>query len=119
VDGVTKAQYGQHLEAKLQDLHERLKTKRYRHQPIRRGYIPTAQGKTRPIGIAAFEDKLVQDAVRAVLAAPPARSDGLPQRCAARRGATRRGLDRQSRMGEAEDSGALPRCQRQKCVYTS
>jgi RNA-directed DNA polymerase len=69
VDGVTKEQYGQNLEANLQDLHERLRTKRYRHQPLRRVHIPKAQGKTRPIGISAFEDKLVQDAVREVLAA--------------------------------------------------
>jgi RNA-directed DNA polymerase len=69
VDGVTKDQYGQSLEANLQDLHGRLKAKRYRHQPIRRVHIPKAQGKTRPIGISAFEDKLVQDAVREVLEA--------------------------------------------------
>ena len=69
VDGVTKEQYGQNLEANLQDLHERLRTKRYRHQPLRRVHSPKAQGKTRPIGLSAFEDKLVQDAVREVLAA--------------------------------------------------
>jgi hypothetical protein len=69
VDGVTKEQYGQALEANLQDLHARMKAKRYRHQPIRRVYIPKEQGKTRPIGISAFEDKLVQDAVREVLEA--------------------------------------------------
>jgi group II intron reverse transcriptase/maturase len=69
VDGVTKEQYGQDLERNLQDLHERMKAKRYRHQPIRRVHIPKAQGKTRPIGISAFEDKLVQDVVREVLEA--------------------------------------------------
>jgi group II intron reverse transcriptase/maturase len=69
VDGVTKEAYGQNLESNLQDLHTRLKAKRYRHQPIRRVHIPKAQGKTRPIGISAFEDKLVQDAVREVLEA--------------------------------------------------
>jgi group II intron reverse transcriptase/maturase len=69
VDGVTKAQYGRNLEANLQALHTRLKAKRYRHQPIRRVHIPKAQGKTRPIGISAFEDKLVQDTVREVLEA--------------------------------------------------
>jgi RNA-directed DNA polymerase len=67
VDGVTKAQYGQNLEVNLQELHTRLKEKRYRHQPVRRVHIPKGQGKTRPIGIAAFEDKVVQDAVREVL----------------------------------------------------
>jgi RNA-directed DNA polymerase len=66
VDGVTKEQYGQNLEANLQDLHARLKAKQYRHQPIRRVHIPKGQGRgqTRPIGVSAFEDKLVQDAVR-------------------------------------------------------
>ena len=69
VDGVTKEQYGQGLEDHLRDLHERMKAKRYRHQPIRRVHIPKEGGKTRPIGISAFEDKLVQDAVRGVLEA--------------------------------------------------
>jgi retron-type reverse transcriptase len=73
VDGVTKEQYGQELERNLQDLHARLKAKRLfaksRHQPIRRVHIPKERGKTRPIGISAFEDKLVQDAVREVLEA--------------------------------------------------
>jgi RNA-directed DNA polymerase len=64
VEGTTKAQYGRHLERTLQDLHGRLKTKRYRHQPIRRGHMPKAQGQTRPIGLSACEDKWVQDAVR-------------------------------------------------------
>ena len=69
VDGITKEQYGQSLEANLQELYARLKAKRYRHQPIRRVHIPKGQDKTRPIGISAFEDKLVQDAVREVLEA--------------------------------------------------
>jgi len=57
------------LQARLQDLHARLKSKRYRHQPIRRVHIDKGPGKTRPIGVSAFEDKLVQDAVREVLEA--------------------------------------------------
>ena len=69
VDGMNKAAYGEGLQERLQDLHARLVGKRYRHQPIRRVHIPKAQGKTRPIGISAFEDKLVQDAVREVLEA--------------------------------------------------
>src|SRR5215831_8432968 len=69
VEGVTKEQDGQELEANLQGLHARLKAQRYRHQPLRRVHIPKGQGKTRPIGISAFEDKLVQDAVREVLEA--------------------------------------------------
>jgi hypothetical protein len=67
VDGITKGQYGQDLVGSLEDLHGRLKAKTYRHQPIRRVHIPKGQGRTRPIGISAFEDKVVQDAVQAVL----------------------------------------------------
>ena len=69
VDEVTKEAYGRELEANLRDLHARMKAKRYRHQPILRVHIPKQGGKTRPIGISAFEDKLVQDAVREVLEA--------------------------------------------------
>ena len=69
VDGMTKEEYGQGLEARLEDLHTRLRSKRYRHQPIRRVHIPKGQGKTRPIGISAVEDKVVQDALREVMEA--------------------------------------------------
>jgi RNA-directed DNA polymerase len=69
VDGVTKEAYGEDLGGNLADLHERMKSKRYRHQPIRRVHIPKGPGKTRPIGVSTFEDKLVQDAVREVLEA--------------------------------------------------
>jgi group II intron reverse transcriptase/maturase len=69
VDGVTKEQYGQDLEGNLQDLHARMKAKRYRHHPIRRVHIPKEGGKMRPIGVSAFEDKIVQDALREVLEA--------------------------------------------------
>ena len=69
VDGVSKAEYGQALEANLEGLHRRLKKKRYRHQPLRRVHIPKGGGRTRPIGISAVEDKIVQEAVREVLEA--------------------------------------------------
>jgi RNA-directed DNA polymerase len=69
VDGVTKEQFGQELEQKLRDLHERLRSMRYRHQPIRRVHIPKDKGRTRPIGISATEDKVVQGAIREVLEA--------------------------------------------------
>ena len=70
VDGITKEHYGQDLQSNLHDLHERLKTKRYRHQPIRRVHIPKEKaGQTRPIGISATEDKVVQGALREVLEA--------------------------------------------------
>lgn len=69
VDGVTKEQYGQNLEQNIQGLHERLRSGRYRHQPIRRVHIPKAPGKTRPIGISSIEDKIVQGALTEVLQA--------------------------------------------------
>lgn len=69
VDGISKEQYGQELQSNLHDLHERLRTKRYRHQPIRRVHIPKEKGRTRPIGISATEDKVVQGALREVLQA--------------------------------------------------
>lgn len=69
VDGVTKAEYGRDLEANLQDLHSRLKAMEYRHQPIRRVHISKEKNRTRPIGIPATEDKIVQDALRDILEA--------------------------------------------------
>jgi RNA-directed DNA polymerase len=69
VDGVTWADYGQDLQANLQDLHERVQSGRYRAKPSRRAYIPKADGRLRPLGIAALEDKIVQRAVVEVLTA--------------------------------------------------
>ncbi len=69
VDGVTKHEYGEALESNLHDLHQRLKAGRYRHQPVRRVHIPKGPGKTRPIGIATTQDKVVQTAIRDVLEA--------------------------------------------------
>jgi len=67
VDGVTWGAYRQGLEANLRDLHERLHTGRYRVKPSRRVYIPKADGRQRPLGIASLEDKIVQRAVVEVL----------------------------------------------------
>jgi RNA-directed DNA polymerase len=67
VDGVTWEAYGQNLEANLQDLHARLHTGRYRAKPSRRAYIPKADGRQRPLGIATLEDKIAQRAVVEVL----------------------------------------------------
>ncbi len=67
VDGVTKEQYGEHLEDNLRVLHTRMREGRYRHQPIRRVHIPKAPRKTRPIGISTIEDKIVQNALTMVL----------------------------------------------------
>jgi RNA-directed DNA polymerase len=63
VDKVTWAGYGQDLEANLRDLHERVQSGRYRAKPSRRVYIPKADGRLRPLGIATLEDKIVQRAV--------------------------------------------------------
>jgi len=67
MDGVTWADYGRDLEGNLQDLHGRLHAGRYRARPSRRAYIPKADGRLRPLGIAALEDKIVQRAVVEVL----------------------------------------------------
>jgi RNA-directed DNA polymerase len=67
VDGVTWAEYGQGLEANLQDLHARVQSGRYRARPSRRAYVPKADGRLRPLGIASLEDKIVQRAVVEVL----------------------------------------------------
>src|SRR5664280_1702050 len=67
VDGVTWQSYGQDLEGNLQDLHARLHRGAYRARPSRRAYIPKADGRLRPLGIAALEDKIVQRAVVEVL----------------------------------------------------
>ena len=63
VDGVTWEAYGQDLVANLRDLHERVQQGRYRASPCRRAYIPKADGRLRPLGIATLEDKIVQRAV--------------------------------------------------------
>ena len=67
VDGVTWSCYGQELESHLQDLHSRLHRGAYRAKPSRRVYIPKADGRQRPLGIAALEDKVVQAAVVQVM----------------------------------------------------
>ena len=67
VDGVTWAAYRQDLEDNLHDLHVRLHAGRYRVKPSRRVYIPKADGRQRPLGIASLEDKIVQRAVVEVL----------------------------------------------------
>jgi RNA-directed DNA polymerase len=67
VDGETWRHYGEHLEDNLRDLSERLKRGAYRARPVRRAYIPKADGRLRPLGVPALEDKLVQRAVVEVL----------------------------------------------------
>ena len=60
VDGETWGHYGQALEANLADLSGRLKRRAYRAKPVKRAYIPKADGRQRPLGIPTLEDKLVQ-----------------------------------------------------------
>jgi len=67
VDGLTWEEYGNDLEARLTDLHGRIHSGGYRAKPSRRVYIPKSDGRQRPLGIAALEDKIVQAAVGEVL----------------------------------------------------
>jgi group II intron reverse transcriptase/maturase len=67
VDKVTWYDYGQDLEANLRDLHARVHRGAYRARPSRRVYIPKADGRQRPLGVAALEDKILQRAVVEVL----------------------------------------------------
>jgi RNA-directed DNA polymerase len=67
VDGVTWRDYGLDLEANLQDLHARVQRGAYRAIPSRRVFIPKPDGRLRPLGVAALEDKILQRAVVEVL----------------------------------------------------
>ena len=67
VDGQTWEQYGEDLESNLQDLSARLRRGAYQAKPVRRVYIPKANGQRRPLGIPTLEEKLVQRATAEVL----------------------------------------------------
>jgi group II intron reverse transcriptase/maturase len=67
VDGMTWQQYGEDLEANLQDLSGKLARGAYRARPVQRVYVPKPDGRQRPIGVPALEDKIVQRATVAVL----------------------------------------------------
>lgn len=67
VDGETVASYEQDLAPKLQDLHDRVQSGRYRPLPVRRVYIPKSDGGQRSLGLPALEDKIVQGAVAETL----------------------------------------------------
>lgn len=67
VDGVTWSEYEQNLEENIVDLHGRVHRGAYRASPSRRSWIPKPDGRKRPLGIAALEDKIVQQAVVWVL----------------------------------------------------
>lgn len=67
IDGVTWQDYAERLEARIADLHDRIHRGTYRAQPSKRTWIPKTDGRQRPLGLAAVEDKVVQQAVKTVL----------------------------------------------------
>ena len=67
IDGITKRMYDKHLDENLNDLLTRMKAFKYKPKPVRRTYIPKANGKLRPLGIPSYEDKLVQGVMASVL----------------------------------------------------
>lgn len=67
IDGVTKDEYGKELDSNAADLIIRMKKFSYKPQPVRRTYIPKSDGKLRPLGIPAYEDKLVQGVMAGLL----------------------------------------------------
>ncbi|WP_284694333.1 group II intron reverse transcriptase/maturase [Rhodoplanes serenus] len=77
IDGVTAETYEAQLEANLQDLLARIRSGRYVAPPVRRAYIPKADGSQRPLGIPTFEDKVAQRAI-AMLLEPIYEEDFLP-----------------------------------------
>ena len=70
VDGMTWRMYGEGLEGRLADLHDRVHSGAYRARPSRRVNIPKPDGGTRPLGVAAIEDKIVQKAVTETILTP-------------------------------------------------
>ena len=77
IDGVTAADYETELEANLEDLMSRIKSGCYHAPPVRRHYIPKADGTARPLGIPTFEDKVAQRAILMLLE-PVYEADFLP-----------------------------------------
>ena len=69
VDGVTAEEYGKNLDENLRNLHERLRTGRYKAPPVKRVWLYKDDGGKRPIGMTAFEDKIAQRAVAMILGA--------------------------------------------------
>ena len=70
IDEVTKLEYSENLQENIKGLIARMKRQAYKPQPVRRAYIPKADGKKmRPLGIPTYEDKLVQKAINDILTA--------------------------------------------------
>jgi RNA-directed DNA polymerase len=67
IDGVSVEEYGANLEARIEELEKKLKTKKYRPRPARRVYIPKDNRSKRPLGISIVEDKIVQMGVKKIL----------------------------------------------------
>jgi retron-type reverse transcriptase len=67
VDGATRDYFKDHYEAQIASLVESLKRKTFAAQPVRRVYIPKDDGRQRPLGIPALRDRIVQEAIRAIL----------------------------------------------------
>lgn len=69
IDGVSVEEYGRNLDSNLEDLVGRMKRQAYKPQPVKRVYIPRADGKMRPLGIPSIEDKIVQIGIARILEA--------------------------------------------------
>lgn len=69
IDGVTKEEYGRNLDENLETLVDRLRRKAYKPKPARKVEIPKDNGKTRPLSIYCYEDKLIQEALKEILEA--------------------------------------------------
>src|SRR5262249_48627716 len=67
VDGITMSNFNGDVEGNLKRLSETLKAKTFEPEPVRRAYIPKANGKKRPLGIPTIEDRIVQEALRMIL----------------------------------------------------
>ena len=69
IDGIDFEEYEKNLDLNLQNLVEKMKRQGYKPQPVRRTYIPKANGKLRPLGIPSIEDKVVQMGISRILEA--------------------------------------------------